>query len=48
MAQINATMAIILDEHKAKVYISLRQKSYMYKKHLNKDNIEMNLHFSYF
>lgn len=86
MAQINAAVAIILDEHNAKVYISLRQKfqtysdywefpggklekdetfaecikreineevgitanvvkPYMTKKHINKDKIEVNLHF---
>ena len=30
MAQINAAVTIILDEHKAKVYISLRQKFQTY------------------
>lgn len=30
MAQINAAVAIILDEHKDKVYISLRQKFQTY------------------
>ncbi|MDE4965714.1 (deoxy)nucleoside triphosphate pyrophosphohydrolase, partial [Francisella tularensis subsp. holarctica] len=30
MAQINAAVAIILDEHKYKVYISLRQKFQTY------------------
>ncbi|ABK89753.1 (deoxy)nucleoside triphosphate pyrophosphohydrolase [Francisella tularensis subsp. novicida] len=86
MAQINAAVAIILDEHKDKVYISLRQKfqtysdywefpggkleknetfeecvkreineevgitannvkPYMTKKHINKENIQVNLNF---
>ncbi|AJI63285.1 putative mutator protein [Francisella tularensis subsp. tularensis] len=30
MAQINAAVAVILDEHKDKVYISLRQKFQTY------------------
>ncbi|APD51293.1 (deoxy)nucleoside triphosphate pyrophosphohydrolase [Francisella hispaniensis] len=86
MAHINAAVAIILDEHKDKVYISLRQKfqtysdywefpggkveknetfeecvkreiyeevgitannikSYITKKHINKDNIEVSINF---